>query len=424
MTDVVLAHQVDLKTWRQAARQHVLAGTPPDSLSWRVAQSPGDLQSVFRETSSLQTGPEAVLHLPRRVVAWIVLALQAHQPERFAVLYRLVFRVVHEHLDPAAMPEDPDVRSVVSLVEAVKTEAARFRLGFTQAFADPACSLWQDTPSAYVVEGNAAYCMARYARPWEVRTPYRRMRWDGRALWFGAGQTHAGGGAEHEEGWQQAGQGPLQDWPRTVLVPDLAEVQHTTTVEMLGVEAMDCRACSLWQPASRTVFGEGVPTARLMLVGEQPGDQEDLAGRPFVGPAGQVLDRALEEAELNRNSVYVTNAVKHFHFTWRNGRRLHQKPEPDSVQACRLWLEAEQRLVQPALIVMMGVTAAQSLLRRPVTISRERSRIFPLGEGKQGLVTVHPSYLLRLPDEAEKVLEYARFVEDLRRARDFIEAPA
>lgn len=422
MTEIVLAHQVDLKTWRQAARHYALAGTPPEALSWRVAQSAEDAQRVFQVASSEQTDPDAVLHLPRRLVEWILLGLQASSPERFDALYRLVFRVVQDHLDLTTALDDPDVRAVVGLVEAVKAETERFRLEFARVFADPAQTVWSDTPTAYVVEGNAAYCMARYARPWEIRTAYRSMKWDGKALWFGAGGAEAI--AEPQGGWQQAGQGMWQDWPRTVLVPDRAEVETTTTLDALAAEAMDCRSCTLWRPAARTVFGEGAATARVMLVGEQPGDQEDQAGRPFVGPAGQVLERALEEAGLSRNSVYVTNAVKHFRFTWRNGRRLHQKPEQDSVQACQMWLDAERRLIQPSLIVMMGVTAAQSLLHRPVTISRERSRIFPLGEGSQGLVTVHPSYLLRLPSEADKQREYARFVEDLRQVKAFMDSLA
>lgn len=420
MTEIVLAHQVDLQTWRQAARHYALAGVPPEALSWRVAQSSEDMPRVFQASASAQASSQAVLHLPRRLVEWILLGLQSAQAERFDLLYRLVFRVAQENLDLATALDDPDVRRVGLLVETVKAETERFRLKFAEIFADPARTVWKTTPAAYVVEGNAAYCMARYARPWEIRTPYRSMKWDGKTLWFGA--SAADTTSEPPGEWQQAGHGLWQDWPRTVLVPDKAAVEQAASLDSLGVEAMDCRACALWRPASRTVFGEGASSARVMLVGEQPGDQEDLAGRPFVGPAGQVLERALEAAGLSRSTVYVTNAVKHFRFTWRNGRRLHQKPEQDNVQACQMWLDAERRLVRPALIVMMGVTAAQSLLHRPVTISRERSRIFSLSDGSQGLVTVHPSYLLRLPSEADKEREYARFVEDLRRVKTFMDS--
>ena len=158
----------------------------------------------------------------------------------------------------------------------------------------------------------------------------------------------------------------------------------------------------------------------MRLGGEQPGDQEDLAGMPFVGPAGQVLDKAVAEAGFVREQIYVTNAVKHFGFTWRNGRRLHQKPDETAIHACHVWLEAERRVLNPALVVMLGATAARSMLKKPVTISRERSRIIPLDATTAGLVTVHPSYLLRLPDDSMRQKEYERFVADLKLARDYL----
>jgi DNA polymerase len=162
------------------------------------------------------------------------------------------------------------------------------------------------------------------------------------------------------------------------------------------------------------VFGEGPADARVMFVGEQPGDQEDLAGRPFVGPAGQLWDRALAEAGLDRQRVYVTNAVKHFKFEPRGKRRIHQKPEAPEIDACRHWLAIERAAIAPRLLVMLGATAARAVLGRVVTISRERSRPFALSATETGFVTVHPSYLLRLPDEASRAREYEAFVADLR----------
>ncbi len=158
----------------------------------------------------------------------------------------------------------------------------------------------------------------------------------------------------------------------------------------------------------------------MMLVGEQPGDQEDLAGRPFVGPAGQLLDRALGEAGIDRRTVYVTNAVKHFKFEPRGKRRIHQKPDTSEIVACNVWVEAERQLVQPAITVLMGATAARAVLGRAVTISRERGRPMPLAGNTQALVTVHPSYLLRLPDEDAKRREYAAFVLDLQHAASLV----
>jgi uracil-DNA glycosylase family protein len=179
-------------------------------------------------------------------------------------------------------------------------------------------------------------------------------------------------------------------------------------------EAAGCRACHLWKDATQTVFGEGPQHAQVMLVGEQPGDKEDLAGKPFVGPAGQMLDRALQEAGVNRDKVYVTNAVKHFKFVPRGKIRLHQKPNTPEIKACRQWYERELGSIKPDLVVAMGATAAQSVLGKITPINKSRGRLIDLDDGTKALVTVHPSYLLRLPDEDAKAREYERFVDDLK----------
>jgi DNA polymerase len=200
---------------------------------------------------------------------------------------------------------------------------------------------------------------------------------------------------------------------RASVVPDLRPESH---LRQAALEAAGCRACPLWEPATQTVFGEGPEDARLMFVGEQPGDQEDLAGRPFVGPAGQLFNTALAEAGIDRSTVYVTNAVKHFKFEPRGKRRIHAKPDNDDIAACKFWLDLERQEVKPALTVLLGATAARAVLGRTVTISRERSRPIALEGDRQALVTVHPSYLLRLPDEESKRREYKAFVADLRQA--------
>ena len=185
----------------------------------------------------------------------------------------------------------------------------------------------------------------------------------------------------------------------------------------LREEAAGCTRCHLFRHATRTVFGEGPVDARLLLVGEQPGDQEDLVGRPFVGPAGQMLDRALGEAGIDRARTYVTNAVKHFKFLPRGKRRLHQKPDGPEIEACRWWLDRERLLVRPAVTVALGATAARALIGKVVTITATRGRPIALPDGGDGWVTIHPSYLLRIEDKAAAAREYARFVEDLRGAR-------
>ena len=173
-------------------------------------------------------------------------------------------------------------------------------------------------------------------------------------------------------------------------------------------------SCPLWKDATQTVFGEGPPHARIMLVGEQPGDKEDLGGKPFVGPAGQMLDRALEEAGIDRSKVYVTNAVKHFKFLARGKFRLHQKPNTSEIRACRQWYERELHSIKPMLVVAMGATAAQSVFGKTTPINKNRGHLIDLEDGIKALVTVHPSYLLRLPDAQAKAQEYERFINDLK----------
>ena len=203
-------------------------------------------------------------------------------------------------------------------------------------------------------------------------------------------------------------------------VEDMARKHADDDIETLREEAAGCRACPLYKNATQTVFGEGPQTARIMLVGEQPGDKEDLAGKPFVGPAGQMLDRALEEAGVNRSTVYVTNAVKHFKFVPRGKIRLHQKPNTPEIKACRQWYERELAAIKPDLVVAMGATAAQSVFGKITPINKNRGHPIDLDDGTRALVTVHPSYLLRLPDADAKVREYRRFVEDLMMAADLL----
>jgi DNA polymerase len=194
--------------------------------------------------------------------------------------------------------------------------------------------------------------------------------------------------------------------PELELVPK----QSLTT---LRKEAAACTRCDLYRAATQTVFGEGPADAEIVLVGEQPGDQEDLAGKPFVGPAGKILDRALDDAGIERRKTYVTNAVKHFKFVPRGKRRIHSKPNAGEIKACHFWLEREFVALRPRVVVALGATAAQALSGKVVTIGRMRGREIEL-MGLRGLITVHPSFLLRLPDEASKAAEYNAFVADLK----------
>ena len=189
------------------------------------------------------------------------------------------------------------------------------------------------------------------------------------------------------------------------------------TIASLRRDAADCRNCELWKRATQTVFGEGPSRARVMLVGEQPGDEEDLSGRPFVGPAGRLLDQALVEAGLDRAQLYVTNAVKHFKWVAKGKRRLHEKPRLSEIEACHPWMEGEVAALKPQLIVCLGATAAQAVISRAFRVTRDRGTFVdsPLGPA---FATVHPSSILRARDDETRRAERAHFVADLRKVAE------
>jgi uracil-DNA glycosylase len=206
--------------------------------------------------------------------------------------------------------------------------------------------------------------------------------------------------------------------PAASLIPD------RPTLTSLRLAAAACRACPLWERATQTVFGEGCAVAEVILVGEQPGNEEDLSGHPFVGPAGRLLDRALEAAGLDRRAAYVTNAVKHFKWDPRGKRRIHQKPTAGEVRACTPWLTAEIAVVRPRAIVCLGATAAQALFGRGFKVTQRRGEILATPLAPIAMATVHPSSILRAPDGATRSAELARFVEDLARIAEALRAPA
>jgi uracil-DNA glycosylase len=198
-------------------------------------------------------------------------------------------------------------------------------------------------------------------------------------------------------------------WSAAPLVPE------RPTLKKLKIAAAGCTACPLWKTGTQTVFGEGLPIARVVMVGEQPGNDEDLQGRPFVGPAGKLLDRCLAEAGIDREQVYVTNAVKHFKWEPSGKRRLHKKPNAREIAACRPWLEAELEVLKPDVIVALGATAAQTLLGRQFRVSQQRGEFVESPLARYVIATVHPSSILRAPDEETRHAEIARFVDDLKK---------
>ncbi len=264
---------------------------------------------------------------------------------------------------------------------------------------------WKNLPEAVLIAPLAA--AARHRTESMICAPAMREPSRTARVMQSAGHVRAAGAIDSDE--------DMRDEP----APGISDLQDLGLAK-LAQAARDCRACPLWEPATQIVFGEGAHHARIVLVGEQPGDQEDLAGRPFVGPAGRLLDRALAEAGVSRETLYVTNAVKHFKFIVRGKRRLHQSPKVTEIRACHPWLDAEIARVKPQLVVAMGATAAHSVFGRATPIEKNRRQFFEHEMGgcrTRVMVTVHPSYLLRLPDEEAKARAYAAFVEDLRMAR-------
>jgi len=204
----------------------------------------------------------------------------------------------------------------------------------------------------------------------------------------------------------------------------MAEPIAYRSLTALAQAEAQCTRCPLYKDATQVVPGEGSARARVMMVGEQPGDKEDLAGKPFVGPAGRVLDRAIAEAGLDPRKIFVTNAVKHFKFEQRGKRRLHKKPNAYEIDRCRWWQEHELRIIKPELVVALGATALRSLTGRPVAIVKLRGRVVPLADGTPLIATIHPSYLLRIRDDKDRAEEYSRFVNDLRLCAKLLEQVA
>ena len=453
---MTLAEQDDFDGWREAARALAAEGVPPEDIVWQVGDTPSDLfaESADQPATTPASGfsvPRTFLDLARNVT------LHA-DPTRFALLYTLLTRL---RTAPKLMEDraDPLIRRLDGLAREVRLNIHKMRafLRFRELDegGSPRFVAWFE-PDHHIVRANAAFFIDRFASMrWSILTPELSIHWDGKRLEQGPGATKADapGGDPVEDVWKtyyasifnparvkvgaMLKEMPRKYWknmPETALVGELiagARARETSMIETaraapggnvagaweaLKAEALACTRCHLYEPATQTVFGEGPADARLMLVGEQPGDQEDLAGRPFVGPAGQLLDRALAAAGVDRATTYVTNAVKHFKFEPRGKRRIHSKPDAGEITACRWWIEQESALVKPDVTVALGATAARSLFGRVVTIGRERGRAMTLPSGGEAWITVHPSYLLRLPDKAQAEDEFARFVDDLKAA--------
>jgi uracil-DNA glycosylase len=431
MQRVVLKNETDWEGWRVAARACVLSGEEPGTLTWSVGGKAGDLPDA-----------SGTFHVPRALVSLASVAIQARDAERFGLLYSLVWRI-NSGEKLLEDDTDPDLALVRRMALAVRADAHRMRtnIRFLPVREGAASRFlgWFE-PAHFVLPGNAQLIARRFpGMVWSIATADGSAHWDGATLLFGSGPRHIPDDQALQAWWESHGERVLEEADAEVSVPEAEDVDevprppdrpglgpvvlHFKADHGLRQAARDagvCHRCPLYEPATQTVFGEGPAEAAVMFVGEQPGDQEDTIGRPFVGPAGQMMDRAMEEAGIDRRVVYVTNAVKHFKFTPRGRRRIHQTPEVPEIQACGFWLDVERGHVRPRLLVLMGGSAARAVLGRAVTISRERGRPIRMADGQTVFVTVHPSYLLRIPDAAAKAREYAAFVRDLQSIRTLL----
>lgn len=452
MITVALPAEDDFHAWRNAARGLVAAGTPSGEIVWQVGSDASDL---FAETpTAIET---AQFSVPRAFVEMAQSAICHSDPERFGLLYTLLFelRAGSKRMEDAA---DPLIRRIFEMAKAVRRDIHKMRAFVRFRCVDDHYIAWFE-PEHHIVRANAAFFVRRFASmKWSILTPELSIHWDLETLSEGPPGRKEDAPADDavEDQWRayyasifnparlkvkaMLKEMPKKYWhnmPETALVPGLIKTAQAREVAMIEKsrtadapaeatlaavcgEARQCRRCPLYGPATQLVFGEGPEDAPLMFVGEQPGDQEDLAGQPFVGPAGQVFNRALAAAGVDRDRAYVTNAVKHFKFKPQGKRRIHDKPNAGEIDACRWWLKREIDIVQPQLIVALGTTALRSLTGKPLSISKARSADIRSLEGVPVLATVHPSYLLRLPDAEAAQREEAAFVRDLQAAREII----
>ncbi|WP_407067699.1 UdgX family uracil-DNA binding protein [Mesorhizobium sp. CU2] len=475
---VRLDSETDFAGWRDAARRLATNDIPPEDVAWQVG-----FEDDVRNSDLPAAKPDARLVVPRDFIERAETAICHCDLERFGFLYRLLWRLRTEP-KLLSIATDPDIRRLEAMEKAVRRDIHKMRafVRFRRIGegADERYVAWFE-PEHFIVERNADFFVRRFTgMRWTILAPHASADWDGERLAIGPGAAKRDAPAEDdaEALWQTYFENifnparlkvkamqkemPKKYWrnlPEASLIPDLiagadkaasamiarmpttpaphhakvqakhwptpqtADADETAdTIPELREVAKGCHRCPLWRDATQTVFGEGPENADVVFVGEQPGDQEDLAGKPFVGPAGKVFDAILGDAAIDRRKVYVTNAVKHFKFEPRGKRRIHSKPNAGEIQACRWWLDKELELIKPNLVVALGATAAQSLLGRAVPITRMRGDMVEREDGLRVFLTIHPSFILRIREQADKEAERERFLQDMRKVRELMGA--
>lgn len=452
-----LASEDDFDGWRDQCRGLLRLGARPADIVWQIGEQRTDL--FANPDSKIEAAPIGVpkgfAELSRSVICH-------SDPERFGLLYQLLIdlKARKRHMGDRA---DPLLRKLDVMAKTVRRDIHKMRAFVRfrriEQDGDEHFVAWFE-PDHHIVRTNASFFVRRFAgMRWSILTPQLSIHWDKDKLLEGPAAQKEDAPTEDaiEEQWKtyygsifnparlkvkaMLKEMPKKYWhnmPETALVSELIQSARNRELAMIETEiaapvadtldavrndADKCRRCPLYGPATQTVFGEGPQNARLMIVGEQPGDMEDIAGKPFVGPAGKIFDAALAEAGLDRARAYVTNAVKHFKFRPEGKRRIHDRPNVGEINHCRWWLTREIDIVKPDLIVALGATAARSLTGRNVPVTSNRGTIMRSQEGIPILLTIHPSYLLRLPDAEIADRERQLFVSDLRRAAAHIGNP-
>ncbi|MEO6002508.1 MAG: UdgX family uracil-DNA binding protein [Opitutus sp.] len=461
----------DFASWQKAARHALSRLLPPEQITWRTRSTRQTDLDLFAAESNAPvtvapTG-DPRFRVPREFIA-TARQVSCHGDEsRWNLLYRVLWRLTQEQPHLLEIATDPDVIELRQLEKAVGRDVHKMR-AFVR-FREVAVEngrwfvAWFE-PQHHIVELNASFFVDRFASMcWSILTPDRCAHWDQKTLTFTDGVTRdqAPSGDDVEGLWRtyyrnifnparvkiaamKKEMAPYywRNLPEAQDIPELlasaanrtelmvadsrakspapevygaAPVPVTNDWRQVEAAAKTCQACPLWRNATCTVFGAGPLDAKVVVVGEQPGDQEDRTGQPFVGPAGKLLDRALVAAGVDRSTLYVTNAVKHFKWEPRGKRRLHQTPNSREVAACRPWMEKEIALVRPELIVCLGGTAVESVVGERLKVTKERGRFVPTSLGVPALITLHPSALLRQPDQSRAEADFDAFVADLSR---------
>ncbi|GGD50259.1 UdgX family uracil-DNA binding protein [Erythrobacter arachoides] len=459
----------DFAFWRERARSLIQCDVPPDRIAWVEPGATGSLFSHGERRAPVPDDPDRPVRASKRFVSLAKNAALHSDPERFALLYRMLWRL---QSNPRLMEDkaDADVRRIEELDKAVRRDAhkmhafVRFRMVEEldeEGQPHEHYVAWFE-PDHHILRREAGFFVRRFASMrWSILTPAGTLHWDGEVLREGppAERGDAPQGDPAEDLWRKyyasifnparlkigamLKEMPKKYWknmPEAALIPELVAgaqrresamvaagelefAERPETLEAIDKAIHACRQCPIGHLDNQAVMGEGPRDAALMIVGEQPGDQEDLAGRPFVGPAGQVLDAGLEQAGIDRSGTYVTNAVKHFKYVQRGKRRLHQSPTAKEIDTCRWWQEAERAIVKPKLVLALGASAARGLLGKTVSITKARGEPIPLDDGSELWVTAHPSYLLRLDGPAREE-QQRLFAADLAAVKERLDQMA